>query len=142
MECQTFYNGLTLNPSTDKWTHWFSEETPPPSDIGTTSTDPPMNAGVCQYGIGIDAVIPGVMTGAHCTGKYCDNMQLECDQPVKYNGATPVPSIATNCQTYGPYSEENGSQDFGAGRFVSAISCSGKYCDNLTFTVCSFPAPF
>lgn len=142
MLCETFNDGISLNPSSDYHTAWFSEEGLPP-DVGTTGIPP--NMGVCESGITgtIDSTQPSVMSGAHCTGKYCDNMQLECDTPVKYNTAgTPVQATPTRCRSAGPFSEENGSQDFGANQYVSAILCTGKYCDNLTFTVCTFTAPF
>lgn len=144
MLCETFNSGISLLPSSDYWTPWFSEETGPSGgDVGTTGD--PLNAGICRSHVPgvIDTGPPGVMSGAHCSGKYCDNMQLECDAPVKYNGAgTPVLATATRCHTAGPYSEENGAQDFGANQYITAITCTGKYCDNLTFTVCAFTAPF
>jgi len=143
MLCETFNNGITLLPSSDYHTAWFSEEGAPSGDIG--STGDPANGGFCESTLTgtIDSFQPAVMSGAHCSGKYCDNMQLECDKPVKYDGAgTPVQATPTRCRTAGPFSDENGSQDFGANQYISSITCTGKYCDNLTFTVCAFTAPF
>lgn len=142
MLCETFPSGITLQPESDFHTAWFSEEGAPPPGIG--STQPTPNQGVCRYFIpgSFDSFRPGVMSGIHCSGSNCDNSQLECDLPVKYDGATPVPALATRCHTVGPISEEQGSQDFGANQYVTSVECTGKFCDNKTFTVCSFAAPF
>jgi len=140
--CETFQSGMTLQPESDYHTAWFSEEGALPPDIA--STQPTANEGVCRFFIPgtFDSFRPGVVSGAHCSGSFCDNVQLECDLPVKYNGATPVPANVNRCFTTGWLSEEQGSQDFGANQYIYTVECSGSYCDNKRFTVCSFNAPF
>lgn len=139
--CETFPNGMTLNPSTLTVIRWFSEEG---ANAPIQSNGPEPNEGWCQFHIPgtIDASRPGVMSGARCRGDYCDDLQIECEDVVKFNGSTPVGARATNCTTTAPISEEQGSVDFGANRYVVSVACTGKFCDNKTFDVCSFIAPF
>jgi hypothetical protein len=140
--CETFPSGMTLDSSTLSNTAWFSEEGALPP--GTISTQPTPNQGVCRYHIPgtIDSFRPGVVSAVHCSGSFCDNMQLECELPVKFSGSTAVPATASNCANVGPFSDENGSQDFGPNRYVTSITCEGRFCDRLTYRVCSFNAPF
>lgn len=141
MLCETFQGGMQINPSSYYLTNWFSEEGALPPGIG--SNQPTPNQGVCRYWIPgtIDSFSPGVVTGVHCKGSYCDNLQLECGQPVKYFGSTPRRATATSCRNVGPYSEENGSLDFGPNQYIVSITCTGRYCDNKKFRVCTFVAP-
>jgi hypothetical protein len=142
MLCETFDGGMQLDPNSVWVTPWFSEEGALPPGVG--STQPAGNQGVCRYAIPgtIDSFRPGVMSGARCWGSNCDSMALECELPVKYNGNTAVPANVSSCRTVGPYSEEQGSHDFGANQYITSVTCTGGYCDNTTFTVCRFNAPF
>jgi hypothetical protein len=90
----------------------------------------------------IDAWGRGVVSGVHCRGDYCDDLQIECNAVVKYSGSTAVRANVGTCRTVGPFSEENGSQDFGANQYIYGVTCTGDYCDNKKFEVCTFTAPF
>jgi len=141
--CETHQSGMTMDPSSQTLTAWFSEEGALPPGIG--SNQPTANQGVCRFFVPgtIDSFRPGVVGGAHCSGSYCDNLQLECELPVKFDSAgTAVPATADSCHSVGPYSEEQGSQDFGANQYIYSVTCTGSYCDNKTFTVCHYTAPF
>ena len=88
------------------WTSWFSEE-------GASSR-------VCAG---------GVVTGLECSGKYCDNLRLEC---TTLAGATPHA-----CSWSAEVSDEQGATTFPAGTYVAGVRCSGSYCDNKSFYLCS-----
>jgi hypothetical protein len=140
LQCETLNGGMTLNPSSAT-TNWFSEER---SDFCNNITGCG-DSGSCQFGqIGtIDSLIPGVVNGVHCSGKNCDNVQFLCGMPVKYDSAGKQHQAFTDyCFSSGPISEEQGSIDFGPNYYATSASCTGKYCDNLTFWVCHFRQPF
>jgi hypothetical protein len=80
---------------------------------------------------------PGVLTGIDCSGDYCDNISLECRQPEGTVSGVYRKLNATNCSWSGWYSEEQGSVDFGMHRYITGVECSGDYCDNKRFYVCS-----
>jgi len=140
--CETFNGGMQMDPTTQRFTAWFSEEGALPPDL--ESTQPTANQGVCRFSIPgtIDSFRPGVVSGVKCSGSYCDNLSLECELPVKYNGSTAVPANADRCHNAGPFSEEQGSQDFGANEYIYSVTCTGSYCDNKTFTICHYSPPF
>lgn len=83
---------------------------------------------------------PGVVTGIGCTGRYCDNISIECRQPEIYDThyRKVVPS---NCAWSQWISEEQGAVDFGWNRYITGVECSGSYCDNKRFYVCSLVDP-
>jgi hypothetical protein len=140
--CETFPNGMSMNPASQRFTPWFSEEGALPP--GVSSTQPTANQGVCRFHIPgtIDSFRPGVASAVRCWGSNCDNLQLECEEVVKFNGSTPVQATASSCRSVGPLSDEQGSMDFGPNQYIYSATCSGRYCDNMTFTVCSYAAPF
>jgi hypothetical protein len=141
--CETHQNGMTMDPSSQRFTGWFSEEGALPPDI--ISTQPTPNQGVCRFFIPgtIDSFGVGVVGGVHCSGSFCDNLQLECEKVVKFNASgVAVPANPDSCRTVGPFSEEQGSQDFGPNQYIYSVTCTGSYCDNKTFTVCHYAAPF
>lgn len=110
LACARVPERTSLNYSTTYWSPYFSEE-------GASSGQ---NTQYCN----------GIVTGIHCTGRYCDNISLECTQPAT--------GTLTNCQWSESLSEENGGVDnFGKGNFITAVECRGRYCDNLRFRVCS-----
>jgi hypothetical protein len=142
LQCETFNGGITLaGGNTTYMSEWFSEEN---SGICNTTTGCPNDAS-CKYGKqgSIDAMIPGTLSGVHCSGSNCDNLQLRCDMPVKTNSSGQnVQALTDSCRTVGPISEEQGSIDFGPNQYITSAVCTGKRCDNLTFRVCHFAAPF
>jgi hypothetical protein len=72
----------------------------------------------------------GFVNAIECSGRYCDNKRMQFLQS----------SFLTNsgiCDTQGPFSEEGSNdRDCGEGWFLSGMSCSGGYCDNITLTCC------
>lgn len=145
VECSTMPFGTTIDPASDKWTPWFSEEH---DDLQTTIFDGGYwyntfdeNYQICQY-FGAGHGWPGVVSGVRCSGRYCDNLSLECGEPVKFAASGTLNVAATNCGwTQNSYSEEQGSVDFGYNRYVVGVKCEGSYCDNLRFYVCSLVDP-
>jgi hypothetical protein len=89
------------------------------------------NYEVCNWGTST----PGVVSSIYCTGAYCDNIQLECNTP--HRGVDPQPTFSNCAWTSSWFSEEQGTVTFGANRFLSGIWCSGSYCDNKKFYVCT-----
>jgi hypothetical protein len=139
--CETFPNGMELDRDTRWIVRWFSEEG---GGGPIQSTGPSANQAQCRMHVPgtIDAWSPGVISGVHCRGPYCDDLQVECEAVIKMNGSTPVRANLGSCHDVGPYSEENGLQDFGANQYIYSITCNGAYCDNKTFRVCTHNAPF
>jgi hypothetical protein len=70
-----------------------------------------------------------IMSGISCAGRYCDNVSIEC---------TTTNRLRRQCEWVGPFSEEDGFQSFGSGKFANGVSCSGSYCDNRSYYVCKF----
>lgn len=102
------------------------------------STDTPRDALAAFWGSPIFSEEPphgyvdirGFVTGLTCRGSYCDNisMTFAAGQRIGNTGA---------CYPTPPFSEEGqGYQECAIGYFVSGITCSGSYCDNLTLTCC------
>ena len=72
----------------------------------------------------------GFITGVSCSGEFCDNVALECSG---LQGKRP-----NSCGWSGWMSEENrGRSLFPEGRYPVAMECSGPYCDNKRFLLCS-----
>jgi hypothetical protein len=96
------------------WTSWVSEE-------GRGAMECPRNH---------------FLAGLACRGRYCDNISLYCVEVA--NARTGA------CSRTGSVSEEGGgrlsflSMIDKAGQQVAAtgVKCSGRYCDNKSFTVC------
>jgi hypothetical protein len=68
------------------------------------------------------------MRGARCTGSNCDNIALWC---CPYSA---VPDNAAAKSWSGEFSEENGGRPYpptASAQFLSALHCSGNYCDNI-----------
>ena len=94
----------------------------------TSDGDPPLT---CQQG--------DLVSAFHCSGKYCDDVYLDCAD-TNYN------VVYRNWQKY--ISEENTGivQNTGGtvlrrnnymqlcpAGFITGVSCTGKYCDNISF---------
>jgi hypothetical protein len=67
--CQTLAFDTQLDPATDYWTDYFSEEHD--------------NQRVCH-----NTTTAGLVSGIKCQGDYCDNISIECTKPVKYVNGT------------------------------------------------------
>lgn len=80
----------------------------------------------CFGGLGAQK---GIVTGMSCSGRYCDNISLECTKPTA--------GRLGNCEWSRPLSEEQYYDFFGENRLVTAVECTGSYCDNKRFYVCS-----
>jgi len=93
------------------WTDWFSEEG-------------------AQYGANVRFCNDKHwMTGISCSGGWCDNIRLYCqdypDLPVR------------SCFWSAWISEENGGTlNFPPGYFARGAACDGGNCDNMSFYLC------
>ena len=72
------------------------------------------------------------VTSISCTGNYCDNVALQCTK-------LQSPYVVHNsCMWTGWVSEEYGGQlNFPPGYYMAGAQCSGSFCDNMRFWVCS-----
>ena len=102
-----------------RWTPWVSEESTSPAWCGPG---------------------PNLIAGLACGGRYCDNISLYC---------VPLVNLRTSrCQSTRWVSEESGgSLSFiegyatGAKVFATQLSCSGGFCDKLSFLTCQIQWP-
>ncbi len=133
--CDTLPSGITLDPSYDTWTSYFSEEW-----NGITKTVFDSDDWFPYFQSNFQVCLPygraGIMSGIRCSGSYCDNISLECDRPEHTSdGST---AIFSSCSWSAQYSDENGSIDFGPNHWVAGAECFNSYCDRLSYYVCSF----
>jgi hypothetical protein len=64
-------------------------------------------------------------TQAQCSGSYCDNMRLNCQDSGAYRGGS----------YWTPYFSDNGIPVFrlcDPGYWMTGLACTGQYCDNLS----------
>ena len=102
-----------------RWTPWVSEESTSPAWCGPG---------------------PNLIAGMACGGRYCDRISLYC---------VPLVNLRTiHCKNMRAVSEESGgsllfAEGYPAGAKVVAtqLSCSGGYCDNLSFYGCQIQWP-
>jgi len=129
--CDVLPNGISLDPASDYWTAWFSEEDDDVSTFRQGWYNPDQsNLEVCNWSVST----PAVMGGIACSGSYCDNISLECDVPRRPDGQ--VATFANCTWTSFWFSEENQHIDFFNNYFIAGIWCNGSYCDNKKFYVC------
>ncbi|MCB9718054.1 MAG: hypothetical protein H6712_29660 [Myxococcales bacterium] len=119
---------------------WYSEES---SGIGSVSSEgwyryDDDNSHVCNY-----SGQSGILTGIHCHGSYCDDIQLECATPKRFADGWWQPVGMVDCSWTGWYSEEQPPLTFatGANRFITGVRCGGAHCDNKRYYVCSLDVP-
>jgi hypothetical protein len=138
--CETLPFNITLDPATDYWTNYFSEEHDDLAQWQSSGWYPWSDE---NYRICHRTTTAGLVSGITCQGSYCDNVAIECTKPVKYVGDTRYAVDVTNCSWTPWQSEEQGSRDFGWNRYITGVECQGSYCDNKRFYVCSLidPAP-
>lgn len=86
-----------------------------------------------------------VMVGMSCSGRYCDDMQIQCAS-VKL--AEEVSEIASHsevqfgqtpdegCDWTAYFSEEDLGQTCPQGKFPRGLACTGRYCDNMAIYCC------
>jgi hypothetical protein len=132
--CETFPYGITLDSSTNRWTGFFSEEE---SGLGSVTSAGWYRYDGSTYEVCHRSNTGGIVQGIRCSGRYCDNISLECSVPVRWVNGVRDPATMTNCSWSGWYSEEQGSKDFGSNRYITGVKCSGRYCDNKQYYVCS-----
>lgn len=105
---------VAVEPQTEEfraWTGYTSEEYPPLS---------------CPY--------RQAVRGVDCTGGYCDNISLYCQD----SGRSP------GWQAWQPFFSEEGSGTADEGHcpsgdmWVTGVDCSGGYCDNLSLLCTQF----
>ena len=136
--CETLPFGTTLEPTTDYWTAYFSEEHDDIEVIQHHTWYPYSDE---HYRVCHSASTGGLVSGIKCQGRYCDNIAIECTQPVKYVDGTRYAVALTDCSWTAWQSEEQGSMDFGWNRYITGVECQGSYCDNKRFLVCSLADP-
>jgi hypothetical protein len=75
-----------------------------------------------EQGEGSPAQCAGAVSGLRCSGRYCDNVSLQCAASQAADGA------------WGPYFSEEWPHEHVCpeGQFVTGLRCSGRYCDNLS----------
>ncbi|MGH8442724.1 MAG: hypothetical protein ACRETF_07475 [Nevskiaceae bacterium] len=100
--------GIEVEQSTDYWSNYFSEED---SGLGTVTSEGWYRYDGDNYEVCHRTNTAGVVTGIACTGRYCDNISIECGRPVKYKAGATHSARLTNCGWPGWYSEEQGSGD-------------------------------
>jgi hypothetical protein len=145
--CETLPFNATLDSRSVYWTDFFSEET---SGEATDISHPSNHLVWYPNGNGENYKVchwnrpnPGLLAGIKCKGRYCDDISLECIQPIKWKNGISYPVQVNNCNWSWWYSEEQGSVDFGYNRYITGVRCRGRYCDDKQFYVCSLvdPAP-
>jgi hypothetical protein len=76
----------------------------------------------------------GLVTGMRASGKYSDNIALECTRLANPNFFDNKP-----CDWTAPLSEEQGGMlRFPEGYVAVGARCSGKYCDNVSWHICKY----
>jgi hypothetical protein len=142
LSCENLPSGVTGDPSTDRFTSWFSEE----DDGGIIAQEGEgfgsshlLNERYCNSHVPgtIDSFGPAVVAGWQCSGSYCDNQSLECVVP-KHTSDGSWGYFASCVWTTTWYSEENSGFVFSTAshRFVVGVRCGGSYCDNKQFYSC------
>jgi len=80
-----------------------------------------------------------VISAIYCEGRYCDNMQLECEQPSDDQNVVLAGIFNGDYQVHDRFwtdwiSDENhveGIRLCPNTHFVTGLQCNGSYCDNL-----------
>jgi len=90
------------------WSAWFSEEEGQPRP-GSSQT--------------------GLVSGIQCQGSYCDSMKLRWHSPtVRASGP---------CYNTPAVSDEDRAAHCRAGYFVRNMTCTGRFCDNISLQCCA-----
>jgi hypothetical protein len=139
--CTTLPFGATIDSTSVHESGWFSEETDGTAtwvSEGWYKHDAD-NSHVCNWGNSP----PAFITGIRCSGKYCDNIKVECGEATApWFGNQRLAVGVTNCSWTGWYSEEQGTAiNFGTNRYATGVECNGSYCDQKRFYVCSMVDP-
>jgi hypothetical protein len=113
LACTPVPTGILLDYSTSSWSGPFSEE----------GAKDGRNSRICEG--------EGIVTGVECTGRYCDNLNLQCTKLVSGG--------RTNCAWSGSLSDEKGAYRFD--HWIAGVMCTGRFCDNMKFLVCDLEVP-
>ena len=71
-----------------------------------------------------------VVSGANCSGRYCDNIQFRAHDLNRNR-------LSNYWTSY--FSEEGTNYRYcGTNRFVTGVACKGRYCDNVSLQCSSF----
>jgi hypothetical protein len=93
-------------------TPWFSEEGDAREDCDTQQ----------NYAV----------RGMNCRGSYCDNKQLYCC-------ADDLPGLDPSNRIESPYFSEEGNGSYeDKTRVLTGLSCTGRYCDNISMKMYGF----
>jgi hypothetical protein len=112
LECEPVPAGVVIDDRKPYWLPEFSEE--------GASAKPRKDQQFCDA---------GVVVGISATGKYSDNISLECKN-VQHGKLD-------NCVWSEWKSEHDGGfQDFGLGQAIIGARCQGSYCSSMQFLVC------
>lgn len=134
--CSTLPSWSWLDYTTTYWSSYFSEEGS--SDLGQVVCADGPSGSYCEsfklgdnlhYCFGGRTINKGIVTGIRCDGSNCDNISLECTKPAV--------GRLTSCFWSDWVSEEEWYVYFASNQFVTAVECSGDYCDDKRFYVCS-----
>ena len=72
-----------------------------------------------------------------CTGKNCDNIRIHCSDLVRLRRLSSrwLPAISEEHVPMGPNATGRPAAfcNVDAGEVITGVSCSGKYCDNISF---------
>jgi hypothetical protein len=138
MRCETLPLGITV--ASYNYPAQFSEEN---DGIGTVSSEgwyryDNSYSHVCNY-----AGAAGILNGIRCDGNFCNNISLMCATPMLNLDGGQQPAELGDCEWTDYYSEEDGplSYEVGANRFITGVRCSGSFCNDKSFYVCSLLAP-
>ncbi|MFV8754304.1 hypothetical protein ACNOYE_27480 [Nannocystaceae bacterium ST9] len=133
--CDTLPFGITV--SDWKFSGFFSEED---SGFGTVTSEgwyryDNSYSHVCYY-----SGAAGIMTGIRCSGSNCDNISVECGIPQTHFGGVAAPVEYRDCYWTDYVSEEDAALMLYDEEFITGVECSGSYCDDKRFYVCSVQA--
>lgn len=104
-----FMGGQSLPLLADDWTASTSEE------------EGDASPAVCSSGL---------VSGLRCSGRYCDNIALKCNN-----------SLSPGHRAWSSYISDEGSTEVVCpdGRFVDGVRCTGRFCDNVSVRCAEAP---
>jgi hypothetical protein len=76
------------------------------------------------------------MGGIACSGRYCDNISLECDAP-RHTSDWSLGNFSNCAWTTTWFSEEQGTCQLSGSTFFVGVRCNSSYCDNKEFFYCT-----
>jgi hypothetical protein len=134
LECESMPWGMTLDATSAYETSFFSEEH---GNTTTVTSEGFYRYSADNYRVCHASDTGGIVTSIRCSGSNCDNIALRCMKPIYLIGGVKHQAALTECSWTGWYSDEQGAVDFGWNRYITGVECSGSYCDNKRYYVCS-----